>query len=182
MGYRQVAIIKIWNPEIVKKKFPKLFFFFWINFGNFSRNQNSFTEKNLWNRFVRKCCWCMKLTLLFIDKYNIFVTLSPFLIGFEKRRHSKLWKKYKLNWIKFLRKSFRKKPNLNPTNFPIPSKRDNSKSPYMYLQYIMNLKGCKLKHCEVNEWIHAYTQLITNNETGNQVYNMHLNRRSCLPQ
>ena len=38
----------------------------------------------------------------FIDKNNISVTPSPFLICFEKREHEKPWKKYKLKEISFI--------------------------------------------------------------------------------
>ena len=42
------------------------------------------------------------MTLIFIYKYNISVTPSPFLNCLEKIEHEKPWKKYKLKEISFI--------------------------------------------------------------------------------
>ena len=56
---RPVAIIKIWNPKTEKRKVP--IYFLGIFFGNFSGNQTSFQEKQIfsWNGVVSKFCRCM---------------------------------------------------------------------------------------------------------------------------
>ena len=56
-GMRQVAIIKIWNPETEKRKVPKLFFLE-LFLETFQVTKTSFPEKQIfsWNRVVNKCC------------------------------------------------------------------------------------------------------------------------------